>query len=252
MSSKLLRRGDGAAAAVPIEWATAHTTYSAPTVQLEPLQNGTQPPANRSSSGARPPGAAAPPSPDNGSDERIRQLEAALAEAKAHLERAVQEARTEGQRQGDAAARQAVRAEIDPVLAKMAESIRGLAALRPRLRLQAEADLVKLAVAIARRILHRELNTDEEAVAGLVRVALEKLRQQEVTRVRVHSGMRAGVAAALERSGSLTQVELTADPSLPSGGLVFETSRGDLDVSADTMLHEIERGLTDRFRGREA
>jgi flagellar biosynthesis/type III secretory pathway protein FliH len=40
-------------------------------------------------------------------------------------------------------------------------------------------------------------------------------------------------------------VEVVADGSLPPGSAVFETTRGELDLSAHTQLEEIERGLTD-------
>jgi flagellar biosynthesis/type III secretory pathway protein FliH len=42
---------------------------------------------------------------------------------------------------------------------------------------------------------------------------------------------------------------VSADPAQERGGVIFETSRGKLDVSIGTQLREIERGLTDRLRG---
>jgi flagellar biosynthesis/type III secretory pathway protein FliH len=50
----------------------------------------------------------------------------------------------------------------------------------------------------------------------------------------------------------MRQPELVADPALPPGGLVFETSRGDLEASIDNQLREIERGLTDRLQSQHA
>jgi flagellar biosynthesis/type III secretory pathway protein FliH len=38
------------------------------------------------------------------------------------------------------------------------------------------------------------------------------------------------------------------DPSRQPGDVVFETERGNLDVSVDSQLREIERGLADRLR----
>ena len=59
-----------------------------------------------------------------------------------------------------------------------------------RLRAEAEADLVQLSLAIARRVLRRELAIDPEALHGLILGALEKLSGQEISRVRVHPGAR--------------------------------------------------------------
>jgi len=176
------------------------------------------------------------------------ELQAQLAAAEAKAEVRVREAREAGRREGDAAARQAVAAETREVTVRLAASIQQLVELRPRLRLQAESDLVRLAVSIARRIVFRELNIDPEAVTALARVALDKLRMQEVTKVRVHPEHKAVIQEFLTKNG-VTHVEVTADQTQLRGSVVFETSRGNLDVSAETQLREIERGLTDRLRG---
>src|SRR5262249_50250608 len=123
-----------------------------------------------------------------------------------------------------------------------------LAELRPRLRRQAEADLLKLAFAIARRILHRELNVDPEALRGLIQAALEKLQAQEICRGRVHPSQEQLVRSLLAQSTQTSQVELPADPALDRGAAVFETARGNLDASVETQLREIEQGLSDRLR----
>jgi flagellar assembly protein FliH len=114
--------------------------------------------------------------------------------------------------------------------------------------LQAESDLVRLAISIARRIVLRELSVDPETIAGIARVALDKLRMQETTRVRVHPEHKGPIQEFLAKSGA-AHIEVAGDPAQPRGGVIFETTRGNLDVSADTQLREIERGLTDRLRG---
>jgi flagellar assembly protein FliH len=176
------------------------------------------------------------------------ELQAQLAAAEVKAEVRVREAREAGRREGDAAARQALQAEVREVTTRLAASIQQLVELRPRLRLQAESDLVRLAVSIARRIVFRELTIDPEAVTALARVALDKLRMQEVTKVRVHPEHKPIVQEYLAKN-SAAHVEVTADQTQPRGSMIFETARGNLDVSADTQLREIERGLTDRLRG---
>jgi len=176
------------------------------------------------------------------------EMQAQLAAAEAKAEIRVREAREAGRREGEAAGRQASQAEVREVTGKLAASIQQLAELRPRLRMQAESDLVRLAVAIARRIVFRELAIDPEAVTALARVALDKLRMQEVTKVRVHPEHKPVIQEFLSKNGA-GHVEVIADQTQPRGSVVFETARGNLDVSADTQLREIERGLTDRLRG---
>ena len=45
---------------------------------------------------------------------------------------------------------------------------------------------MRLAVAIARRVVRRELTIDPQAITGLVKAALEQLSAGERIRVRVH------------------------------------------------------------------
>jgi flagellar assembly protein FliH len=115
-------------------------------------------------------------------------------------------------------------------------------------RAEAEEDLVKLAIAIARRVLHRELATDPDAILGLVKAAAAKLNARDVRRLRLSPNYYAVVAAhraALELSPGL---HVESDESLGSDSIIFETVRGELDATVGTQLAEIERGLTDLVR----
>jgi flagellar assembly protein FliH len=131
---------------------------------------------------------------------------------------------------------------------RLAQSIEDLASLRARLRSEAEADLVQLSLAIARRVLRREMAIDPEALHGLVLGALEKLQGQEICRVKVHPSHAALVSACLRQSVTGSSVEVIADSTREPGAVVFETARGNLDASVDSQLQEIERGLADRLR----
>ncbi|MCS6954408.1 MAG: FliH/SctL family protein [Bryobacteraceae bacterium] len=160
------------------------------------------------------------------------------------LEQRLREAREAGRREGEAAAQQ----HLEAVVERLARSIEELSSLRARLRRQAEADLVRLAVAIARRILRRELTLDPEAVAGLVHAALQRLAGQEISRVRVHPELAHAVRTVLAQNCGAQSAEVVADARLEFGAVRFETERGDLDASVETQLAEIERGLADRLR----
>jgi flagellar assembly protein FliH len=154
-----------------------------------------------------------------------------------------------GLREGAAAADQ-VRAQLEPVLARLARTIDDLAAGRENARHEADHDIVKLAVAVARRILHRELTVDPGALLGVVKAALEKVDARELHRVLVHPDDQAGVAAALAALGSPRRVEVAGEASLERGAVILEATRGTLDASIETQLQEIERGFADLFARR--
>ena len=178
----------------------------------------------------------------------LDELRAEMSRLEQESEQRVREARAAGIREGEAAGRSQAAAEIQPVIDRLSRSVEELAHLRPQLRKDAEADMVRLSLAIARRVLRRELSIDPDALHGLVLAALEKLQGQEVSRVKVHPSLAPSVTACLRESRSGRDIEVAPDPSREPGAVIFETSRGNLDASVDSQLQEIERGLTDRLR----
>jgi len=171
-----------------------------------------------------------------------------LGRLEQQCERRVADAYAAGLGEGEAAARTRATAEVQPVMEKLARSIEDLSQIRARLRKQAEGDVVKLSLAIARRVLRRELAIDRGAMRGLVMAALEKLQSQEICRVRTNPAQAAAIAACLREAVSDAKVEVIPDGSLQPGGVVFETNQGNLDASVDSQLQEIERGLADHMR----
>ena len=110
---------------------------------------------------------------------------AARAALLATAEHRIRMAHQQGYEEGQAAARQAFSAHLEAMQEKLARTIEEMTSLRPRYRHEAEQDVVGLALAVARRILHRELTVSPEALLGLVKAALEKVDAREVNHVRV-------------------------------------------------------------------
>jgi flagellar assembly protein FliH len=182
-------------------------------------------------------------SPDTGAlTRRIEQLEQTLAQTEAAAyARGRREAETEGTKRYSAT--------MQATAEKLAQSVKQLADLRPHLCQEAEADLLRLAIAIAKRILHRELTVDPMALQALVKVCLDRLGRQEQIRVRVSPILADAVRSILTKLSSRA-IDVGSDSSLEAGALIFETNRGQLDASIHSQLAEIERGLIDCLENR--
>ena len=178
----------------------------------------------------------------------VRDPAAELAQLEIQSQQKIREARAAGVREGEIAGRNRAAAEFQPVVERLTRSIQEIANLRARLRREAEADVVQLALAIGRRVVRRELSADPDALRGMVVAALEKLQGQEISRVKVHPSHVALVKSCLQQALNSGQVEVLPDPSRELGSVIFETTRGNLDASVESQLLEIERGLTDRLR----
>ncbi len=175
----------------------------------------------------------------------IASLQSELAATRAETERRVQEAQAAGRRDGDNATRQLFEQQLEAELSKLRQIIRELTASGPKLRRQSEQDLVRLSIAIARRILHRELTIDPDALTGIVKAAFERLEHREVHQLRTDPDSEAIVRKAVEGLGLARNIKIIADPTLRPSALILETTRGDLDASLETQLSEIQRGFID-------
>jgi len=113
-----------------------------------------------------------------------------------------------------------------------------------------EPEVVQLALAIARKILHRESQIDPLLLTGLVHVALEKLDAGTRVRLRVHPGDTHFWNEFFARSGWSQPPELAGDPALPRGACTLETEIGSTEISLQTQLKEIEQGFFDLLEQR--
>jgi flagellar biosynthesis/type III secretory pathway protein FliH len=152
----------------------------------------------------------------------------------------------EGERTGFEKAEQASKLVFD----QMAASIAEFATLRRRIRQEAEQDIVKLSLAVAKKIIHRELSIDPHALSGVVKAALEQIEIREVRSIRMHPLEVDILRGPLLSAGLPTSIEIIADSSLEKGAIRLDTVRGEIDAGVGTQLQEIERGFADRLEGK--
>jgi flagellar assembly protein FliH len=114
-----------------------------------------------------------------------------------------------------------------------------------------EGEVVRLALAIAARVLHREVKLDPLLLTGVVRVALEKVAKDSAVILRVPTDeleMWQGVFGANEESA----VRVVGDERLGVGECVLETNVGRVELGVSAQLEEIERGFFDLMQQRPA
>lgn len=174
--------------------------------------------------------------------------ESRIAELEKQAEQRVREAREAGRLEGQAQAKAQAQEEVRATLERLAAAIAEIDQYRGQLLRQTETDAVRLSIAIARRVLRREITVDPSAIEGLVRAALERLQSQENCRIRMHPDFVPILRGCIERMGMESRVEIIADAAQEPGSANFEMARGSMNASIDSQLKEIERGLVDRFQ----
>jgi flagellar assembly protein FliH len=162
------------------------------------------------------------------------------------------EAYEQGFRQGEEAARQALMAQLSPVLGAFQQALAEIGHLRAVVLRQAEEDIVALAFQLARKITRREVLEHREVLATTLQRALEHVVEQDQIIVRVHPDDWHYATEITEApgylQGDLKTLTIQGDTSIGRGGCVLETSLGIIDARIEAQFDELEQ----HFRARHA
>src|SRR5258708_37357617 len=143
--------------------------------------------------------------------EPAAQVELPSNTALREVEQRLAEAYQRGLREGETAATQRMAQQLSAKIDQLGRAIEQLALHRGKIQREAEPELVRLSLAIARRILRRELTIDPDALLGLLKAGLEKIEASEAHRVRVHPEHAAALTRLLDCAAR--PVAASADPA---------------------------------------
>jgi flagellar biosynthesis/type III secretory pathway protein FliH len=150
-----------------------------------------------------------------------------------------QEAFARGYADGARAAETAAAARIDEMLARFADTIREVAALRAGVLQGTEREVVRLALAMAERMVRRQIDADPAVLVSIARAAAAALGSRVVATIHLNPADHARVAEG-DSPGSIA---LRADPQVPRGGVVVRSDAGTIDASVDAQIRELTRAL---------
>ena len=163
-----------------------------------------------------------------------------------NLDQRIAEAHAQGVREGMMQAQQTLGKQLESERTTIATIVQGFERQLSGYYAKVEVELVHLALGIAAKILHREAQVDRMLVAGLVKVALEKLQQS--TRVTVHvrpENVTPWIQYFQEQMAGRIHIDVKPNPSLAANNCVLETELGTTELGIETQLKEIEKGFFD-------
>jgi flagellar assembly protein FliH len=177
---------------------------------------------------------------------RIRDLERELDERTRSFALEMQTARAEAMEAGRASERGRHADHLAAAERALTTALDGFVVERNRYLAQVEQEVVRLALAIAGHILHREALMDPLLLAGAVRVALGQLADTTEVRLKVPATEHAMWREMLELMPNLPlRPDVLADDGLTTGECLLETHLGSVDLGVRSQLAEIERGFFD-------
>jgi flagellar assembly protein FliH len=165
------------------------------------------------------------------------------AEQEARLAALEREAFTKGYASGERAGVEAGARRADGMLRRVAQTVEELSQLRRTITRDTQAQMVQLALALAKRVVQRELSLDPDLVAALAHVAVQRLGEQVAATIRLHPEDYATVLSHRGEQWEGAQVTLVPDAAVQRGGCIVESEFGIIDATIDAQFAELSRAL---------
>jgi flagellar assembly protein FliH len=162
---------------------------------------------------------------------------------KADLAALERDAFAKGYEQGERSGAEAAGKRGEAMLRRLADTLNELTTVRAQMIQQTERQIVELALAVARRVVHREVALDPDLLIAISRVALERLGESAQVSVKLHPDEFQAISAARVAEAAATNVKIVADPRVARGGCRVESEMGMLDAGVDAQIQEIARAL---------
>jgi flagellar biosynthesis/type III secretory pathway protein FliH len=162
-------------------------------------------------------------------------------------------AREEGRVQGEQEGRRAARAEMEEEMkasaaeeqARVVAVVKDFAGARERYFTGVEQEVVKLSLAIAGRVLHREAQIDPLLLSAVVRVALDKMQDRSGVVLRVAESDVSAWENLFQTTEESERPRVMQDAKMRRGDCVLDTKMGTVELGVSVQLEEIEKGFFD-------
>ena len=216
-------------------------------LEYRPLQSGEDSGAPASDTGNVPP----EPPEVTALREKLNQTEARLAEALSNHEHWMADAEERALKRGREQVLLEAKEQMSRVGSLLSTALENFCEERDKYFGQVEHEVVRLALGIAARILHRESQIDPLLLAGAVRVALGQLADNTGVVLRVPATDHAMWEETLRLMPNLPlRPSVVGDPDVGPEVCILETRLGSVDLGVRAQLAEIERGFFDLLEQR--
>jgi flagellar assembly protein FliH len=174
----------------------------------------------------------APPSSPSG-------LEKSLAAAEEKLRQVEKESYDRGFQAGA----EHQRRELAPVAESLTRLIREVGGLKQRIFTSTEKETIRLVLAVAEKVIHREASLHADVIQHVLRDAIRNIIDREGMKIRLNPRDFLHIMEVkqdfLRSMDGLKNVIFEEDSGIPFGGAVIETSFGEVDARLEQQIGEI-------------
>lgn len=137
--------------------------------------------------------------------------------------------------------------EIMPVLEAISAMTRMIPLIKNDIIAKNEEQVVKLAIAIAEKILNQEVATRKDVIIGVLKGVLKNISEKEGMKVRLNQQdfryMMEVKKDFMQSFDGVRNIVFEEDVSIKRGGAVVETMFGEVDARLENQLKEIKTAM---------
>ncbi len=162
-------------------------------------------------------------------------------------EQAYQEGFKKGQEEGYKKGEDDAKANFEPFLETLQDSINQLGTFRQQMYSKVEREMVEMVVDLAKKVIQHELSLSEDRVQKMIQLATHSVMGREFMNLRVHPQDKTYAEAYRpelhEMFGEIKNIRIEADPSIRRGDCVIETNFGTVDARLEKINEQIDKIL---------
>ncbi|MEA3436145.1 MAG: FliH/SctL family protein [Thermodesulfobacteriota bacterium] len=137
--------------------------------------------------------------------------------------------------------------KIESVVNRINKGLSELTKMRQNIYLETEQEMVKLAMAIARKIVCNEIRINKNTVVNVVKEAVKKVQGSERVKVKLSNKdfqfIKSEKPVIIDKITNIENVGFEIDDSISDGGCIIETESGDIDARIEKQFQAVEEAF---------
>jgi flagellar assembly protein FliH len=137
--------------------------------------------------------------------------------------------------------------KLSLALASVEKLTKTLQSLKTELLAKFEADILGLSVAIAEKVIHKEVSINRDVIVAVLKDTLRNFRDKESIRIRLNPDDYNYITEIkpefLNNNFDMTGIRFEVDGEIQRGGAIIETNFKEMDVQIDQQLQRIRESL---------
>jgi len=137
--------------------------------------------------------------------------------------------------------------KIESVVNSIKQGLSELKKIRQDIYIETEQEIVKLAMAVARKIVCNEISVNRDTVVNVVKGAVKKVEDNEKVKVKLSRKdfefIKNEKPAIIDKITNIENAGFIMDESVCDGGCIIETESGDIDSRIEKQFQAIEEAF---------